>query len=74
MSKPLYVKIRDDLDASLKAFCRAHHQATKTGVVSDALEAFIDREIISDQGLRERYEEIRTGERRASSGGLKVVD
>jgi len=64
MSKPLYVKIGDELNASLKAFCRAHHQATKTGVVSDALEAFIRREINSDQGLRERYEEIRGRERR----------
>ena len=68
------MKLSDELDASLRAFCEALHRATKIGVISDALEAFIYRELSSNPGLSERYEAIRKRERRRSQASLKIVE
>ena len=71
--KGTYVELGDDLDASLRAFCDALHDASKSRVIRDAVDVYIDSELQSNDGLKERYEAIREHRRKVSSANLQVV-
>lgn len=73
-NKGTYVELGDELHGSLRAFCEALHGANKSRVIRNAVEAYIESELRSNDGLRERYEDFRQRKRRVSSAILKVVE
>jgi len=53
-------------ESDLADFCEAHHGASATKVIRNALRMMIDAELSRDEGTRERFEDAR----RRRLGGL----
>jgi hypothetical protein len=53
------LKLGEPWDSDLIDFCEAHHGASATQVIRNALRGLIDAELKRDAGTRERFEAAR---------------
>jgi len=67
------LELPTDLAIDLHAFCEAHFGSAKQRVIRDALRRFIDEEIKSNQGPRERFNELKRSLERSQQPSIRVV-
>jgi predicted transcriptional regulator len=75
--RPTTSGARLDLDEPLRTdladFLAAHDDASQRTVVHRAIRDYIENDLTRNQGVRERYEEIRRGRREEHAVNLHVV-
>lgn len=54
--KPHSVRLPEDVDRDLRAFRKAHHNASFNKLFVDAIQLLIKTELAEDPGLRQRFE------------------
>ena len=71
--EPGRYQLGDPIDDELEDFCKAMLDAKQSAVMRAAVSVFIKAELARNEGVRERYEELRRARRERSAPNLHVI-
>jgi hypothetical protein len=72
-SEPGRYRLGDPVDGELSDFCAAMLDAKQSSVIRAAVSAFIKAEIDRNEGVRERYEELRRARREKLAPNVRLI-
>jgi len=73
VSAKFSLELPPDLAIVLHAFCEALLGSPRQRVIREALRRFIDEEIKSNQGVRERFNELKRSLERSQQPSIRVI-
>lgn len=71
--EPGRYRLGDPVDGELADFCAAMFDAKQSSVIRAAISAFIKAELDRNEGVRERYEELRRARRERLAPNVRLI-
>lgn len=66
-------RLGDPVDGELADFCAAMLEAKQSAVIRAAVSAFILAELARNEGVRQRYEELRRARREKTAPNVRLI-